>query len=307
MFIDEVQAMQERREPLKALTGSTSAAEQEEMQQQLMLLDASCPRYDVYNVYSVLLPQMIASTDPFAQKRNSEVVEKRQSLLRIAAKAPLGPPWFTFCLEHRCTDQQRVAYLVRWDKEQRRYLCTVMFDSVQTRGMVEFLPNAFELRLDEDDMFGGFRSDRALSGANLECAERAAELVRTCIELLNWDREDVPTQTLLNPKAKNSAKAADRTKKSAPTIIKFEPFLKQIREGIHRGSAGGHASPGQHLVKGHYKNFKVDKPLFGHKPVLGKTYGRLWVRPCTRGSAERGLAGTPRAVFNLSGIETLTA
>jgi hypothetical protein len=69
-------------------------------------------------------------------------------------------------------------------------------------------------------------------------------LVRTCIQLLNWDREDVPTQTLVNPKQqKQKSRKKDgepRTKKSDPTIIKFEPFLKSTKGGTHRSSTGEH-------------------------------------------------------------------
>ena len=67
-------------------------------------------------------------------RRNDEAVAKRKALVKIASSAPSGPPWFTFCLEHRCNDQQRSGYLVRWDKEYRKYICT------------------FNLRLEEDNM-----------------------------------------------------------------------------------------------------------------------------------------------------------
>lgn len=92
------------------------------------------------------------------------------------------------------------------------------------------------------------------------------------------------------------------TNKSDPTIIKFEPFLKIVRAGAHRGSNDGHASPGQHLVKGHYQNFKYEAPRFGHKPVLGRTYGRLWVKPHTRGNPAHGIANAPRHVIEIGDL-----
>lgn len=299
MFIDEVQAMQEHREPLKVLSGDTTDAEHEDMRRQLELLDGLCPRYDVHNVYRVLFAPQVVGYNPVALKRNTEADETRQTLLQIAGKAPLGPPWYRFCLEHRGNEQQRIAYLLRWNKEQRNYVCTVMFDSVQVQGMVEFLPNAFSVSLDDDDMYGGIEFDARLRDDSLECAERAAQLVRTCIELLNWDREDVPTQTLFNPRAQKSTGKKSEVKKSDQTIIKFEPFLKQIRAGVHRGSAEPHAASGQHLVRGHYQNFKYDNPRFGHKPVLGKTYGRLWVKPFVRGNREHGKPHAPRVLIKL--------
>lgn len=150
MFIDEAQAMQERKKPLKKLTDTSSPeidAQHADLKQQLTLLDDSCPRYDVYNVFAVLFPKLIESDSPVAVKRNAEAIEKRTALANIASRAPLGPPWYTFCLEHRSNEQQRSGYLVRWDKENRKYICTAMFDSVRVDGMIEFIPNTFELLL----------------------------------------------------------------------------------------------------------------------------------------------------------------
>jgi len=141
--------------------------------------------------------------------------------------------------------------------------------------------------------------------------KQGAELVRTCIQLLNWDREDVPTQTLVNPKQQKqkSGKKNNKpqTKMSDPTIIKFEPFLKSTRAGTHRSSAGEHESPGEHLVKGHYMNVTYAHPLFGHKPVLGKTYGRIWVKPYKRGNPERGKLRAPRGVIRIGNVSNPAA
>jgi hypothetical protein len=179
-----------------------------------------------------------------------------------------------------------------------------MFDSVRVEGMIEFLPNAFEILIDDDDLFSGYAFSRELEGANLESAERGAEVVRTCIELLNWDREDVPTQTLINHKGHRDIRTKNGgSMKSDPTVIKFEPFLKLVRSGAHRGSADGHASPGLHLVRGHYSNFRYEAPLFGHKPVLGRTYGRIWMKPCKKGNPTNGIAGAPRRVIKIGNLK----
>jgi hypothetical protein len=183
----------------------------------------------------------------------SELLERRNELVNLAGKAPMGPPWFAFIVEYRCNEHQRIAHLVRAVDERsesitdlnlwhRRFVATSIFDSVRVAGRIEYNPNAFEILLDEDDEFASSQYDPWLSGSNLDVAKQGAELVRTCIQLLNWDRGDVPTQTLVNPKQqkqKGGKKGSiARTKKSDPTIIKFEPFLKSTRAGTHRGSSG---------------------------------------------------------------------
>src|ERR1700722_4609528 len=188
MFIDEIQAMQERREPLKKLTspdGSTPLpddAEYEDLQAQLKLLDDTCPRYDVHNICSVLSPKFIDADTPAAARRNAEAAEKRSDLVKIASKAPCGPPWFTFCVEHRHNDRQPNSYLIRWDEQNRKYICTSMFDSVRVQSMIEFNPNAFEILLGDDDMFGGYAFNKELDSVNLDSAKQGAEIVRTTIE-----------------------------------------------------------------------------------------------------------------------------
>ena len=317
MFIDEIQAMQEQGEQLRKLRADATEEEFANLQRQLVLLDAKCPRYDVHNVFSVLNPTLIASDSPVAAKRNAELLERRNDLVNLAGKAPMGPPWFAFSLEHRYSEWQRIAYLVRAVDEHgepvtdlkfwhRRYVTTTIFDSLNGSGQVEYNPNAFELVLDEDDEFASFQFDSKLSGANLDAAKQGAELVRTCVQLLNWDRDDVPTQTLVNPKQQKQqgAKKGSKTrpKNSDPTIIKFEPFLKSMRSGTHRSRGGEHESPGEHLVKGHYINVTYAHPLFGHKPVLGKTYGRIWIKPHKRGNPERGKLRAPRGVIRVGNV-----
>jgi len=316
MFIDEIQVMQERGERLRKLRAEATDEEFANLQRQLALLDAKCPRYDVHNVFAALNPPLIASENPVAAKRNADLLERRNSLVTLASKAPMGAPWFAFSLEHRYSEWQRVAYLVLAVDESgepvtdlqfwhRRFVATSIFDSLNGSGQVEYNPNAFEILLDDDDEFASFQLDGRLSDGNLDAAKQAAELVRTCIQLLNWDRVDVPTQTLANPKQQKNGGKKDgkpRTKKSDPTIIKFEPFLKSVRACAHRRSGETHSSPGEHLVKGHYMNVTYAHPLFGHKPVLGKTYGRIWVKPHQRGNPERGKLRAPRGIIRVGNV-----
>jgi len=316
MFIDDVQAMQERGEQLRKLRSEATDEEFANLQRQLALLDVKCPRYDVHNVFSALNPRLIESDSPVAAKRNAELLERRNDLVNLAGKAPMGPPWFAFSVEHRWNERQRVAYLVRAVDEHgepvadlkfwhRRFVATAIFDSLRGAGQVEYNPNAFEILLNDDDEFASFQYDSKLSDGNLDATEQGAELVRTCIELLNWDREDVPAQTLVNPKQQRNVvkKGGGANKrKSDPTIIKFEPFLKSMRAGTHRSSNGTHESPGEHLVKGHYMNVTYAHPLFGHKAVLGKTYGRIWVKPYKCGNPERGKLRAPRGVIRVGNV-----
>jgi hypothetical protein len=318
MFIDEIQAMQERGETLRKLSNDATEQEFENLLRQLQLLDRECPRYDVYNVFSALNPHLVNSDSSVAVKRNAELIERRNDLLKIASKAPMGPPWFAFSLEHRCNERQRIAYLVRAVDENgepitdlrfwhRRWVATAVFDSVRNNGGVEYAPNAFELLLNDDDEFASFQYDSRLVGANVQSAQQGAELVKTCIQLLNWDREDVPLQTLVNSKHQKRTNSAQRSsakgdkRKTDPTVIKFEPFLKSVRSGTHRSSVI-QAPAGEHLVKGHYINVQYAHPLFGHKPVLGKTYGRIWIRPHKRGNPEHGKLQAPRGVIAVGNV-----
>ena len=315
MFIDEIQVMQERGEQLHKLRSDATDEEFANLRRQLSLFDAKCPRYNVHNVFSAMNPRLIASDSPVAAKRNAELGERRNDLVNLAGKAPMGPPWFAFSLEHRLNERQRIAYLVRAVDEQgepvsdvrfwhRRFVATAMFDSVLVSGRIEYNPNVFEILLNDDDEFASFQFDKWLSDTNLSTAKQGAELVRTCIQLLNWDRQDVPTQVLVNPKQKSGGTKGSkpRKKKSDPTIIKFEPFLTATRAGTHRGNTGEHESPGEHLVKGHYINVTYAHPLFGSKPVLGKTYGRIWKKPHKRGNPEHGKLQAPRGVIRVGNV-----
>jgi len=271
-----------------------------DLTKQIELLDETCPRYDINNVFRVQFPKMVESAYTPALTRNAELLEKRATLLMIASRAPLGRPWDNFYLEYRLNDLQRGGFLVRWDAEHRRHTCTLLYDDAGNDGVIGCIPDVFEILLGSDDMFGGY-SFGEIPESMRPTFERQAELVRTSIELLNWDRGDVPTEARTQERKGKPRKTKKRTssKRSTPMIIKFEPFLKENISGIHRGSGIGHAPSNLHLVRGHYKNFKHDAPLFGHKPVLGKTYGRLWVRPHKAGSPAGVDPKTPSAVIKI--------
>ena len=300
MLIDLAEENARRNEPVIAFN-EAGKAEISELERQMKLLDETCPRYDVHNVYTVLFPKLIQSEFPPAKKRNEDLLAKRDTLRRVAMKAPLGRPWDTFYLECRLNEQQRGGVLVRWDAENRQFLCTMMFDSLRNPGMIILANNAFRIHLNDDDMFTGHVVQPQPSVNSDEFARKLAELVRTSIELLNWDREVVPTAVRTQGKKAelNEKKTAGSSQKSDPTIIKFESFLKGSLPGVQLATGGAHSAPSLHLVRGHYKNFKHDAPLFGHKPVLGKTYGRLWVRPHQSGSPAGGDPKTPTAVIRI--------
>ena len=109
MFIDEIQAMQERGEELRKLHSEATDEEFANLQRQLALLDAKCPRYDVHNVFSALNPKLVAGENSVAAKRNAELLERRNDLVNLAGKAPMGPPWFAFSLEHRLNGVPRAC------------------------------------------------------------------------------------------------------------------------------------------------------------------------------------------------------
>ena len=60
-------------------------------------------------------------------------------------------------------------------------------------------------------------------------------------------------------------------------------------------------------MKGHYINVAYARPLFGHKPVLGKTYGRIWIKPRTRGNPEHGKLRAPRGVIRIGNVRNPAA
>ncbi len=300
MLIDLAEENVRRNEPIWEFEEQSTAGEKNCLAEQVKLLDEKCPRYDVHNVNAALFPKLISSDYEPAQKRNSEVTEKRNALLKIANTAPLGPPWDNFYLEYRFNDLQRAGYLVRWDAERRRHVCTALYESMRDAEVIELIADAFEIILGPDDLFSSYQFRHIPE--NMRCnVEEQAELVRTVIELLNWDREDVPTMTYTDEKhGKPKRKEKQRTsKKSNPTIIRFEPFLKDVVSRAHRALEGCCASSVPHLVRGHYKNYRYEAPLFGHRPVLGKTYGRLRIKPHQSGGAAGGVVKTPTAIITI--------
>jgi hypothetical protein len=303
MLIDLAEDYLRRKEPIIPLARSEMSEPPDDLEEQVKLLDESCPRYDVNNIWGVLHPDLISGDYLPARKRNAELIGKRNALLKIASNAPLGPPWDHFYFEFRLNDFQRGGILVRWDANDRCHKCTALCDSLRTPGMIELTSEAFEIQLGSDDLFAAYKFGKIPEAAKSSIPMQA-EVVRTAIELLNWDREDVPTAVHTHEKkGKVSEKhRQSKSKKSSPTIIKFEPFLKKNLSGVHRANEGGHAGTVLHLVRGHYKNYKHDAPRFGQKPVLGKTYGRLWVRPHQSGSPAGSDPKTPMAVIKIGDL-----
>ena len=199
MLIDLAEEKLRRNERTFPLTLAEMMAPPDDIEEQIKLLDETCPRYDVNNIWQILSPDLIDTKYQPAQKRNADLREKRDSLLKIASRAPLGHPWDRFYFEFRLNDRQRAGFLVRWDAQNRRHKCSVLYESRRIPGIIELISDAFEILLSPDDMFSGYKFGRIPEGGK-SSIEKEAELVRTAIGLLNWDREDVPTKTYTDEK-----------------------------------------------------------------------------------------------------------
>ena len=89
--------------------------------------------------------------------------------------------------------------------------------------------------------------------------------------------------------------------------VRAVPEIHEVRARTAAAALVQHGSPGEHLVKGHYINVTYARPLFGHKPVLGKTYGRIWIKPHMRGNPEHGKLRAPRGVIRIGNIRNPAA
>jgi hypothetical protein len=302
MLIDEIDVALKAEKVFSPYTDPFGTTAQDDLREQIALLEQCCPRYDVSNVVSVLVPKILDNLNPVTLARNAELVARRSALREIAHKAPMGPPWDHFYLEYRHNDLQRCGFLVRWDTGNRHYRCTLLCDCIE-HGGIELVSDLFFITLGPDDQFGGYAFSETSEPMRLG-VQKQAEVVRTVIELLNWDRRDVPTATRSQEKIGKPSRKKTRStlKKSSPTIIKFELFLKENLSNAHRASNGEHTSPALHLVRGHYKNYGVDKPRFGDKPVLGVTFGRLWTRPHQAGNPGEGPAKAPNVLIKVGDL-----
>ena len=266
---------------------------------QLKLLDDECPIYDIHNVHRILKPDFLAPYHPNSAMRNATLAERRQKLIEIAMKAPLGPPWMRFYCELR-RSELREGILVRWDDKNRVFIGTIITECLDA-DKLDIQWDIFRIYLDDDDHV----ARREVTTDSPEATRiniYLMELVQICVGLLNWDRDDVPTEVRPDAIKKENTKKTGKgpaQSKTSPTIIKFELFLNQVLSGTHRLCSAAPRSSSLHLVRGHYKNFRYEAPMFGHAPVLGRTYGRIWVKPHQSGCSASGKPKAPNAVIKI--------
>ncbi len=83
MLIDVAEENQRKNEPIRALTNWVTMADSDNLVKQLKLLDETCPRYDVHNIYAALFPKVPGCDYTPALKRNAELIGRRDALLTI--------------------------------------------------------------------------------------------------------------------------------------------------------------------------------------------------------------------------------
>jgi len=293
MFLDDVIAKLGK--PMQALDSSCSDGEAKRLLKQLKdCLHVQCPRFDIHNVRTVLFPDIIkpAVPNPEVDKRNAELLEKREDFMELVEKALLTFPYSFFWVEYRMDVQRRAGCLVRatdnggttvtqyegWDKI---FKCTTVIES--TDGRIEFTPDAFTIILEPTkDTYVSVDYDPYVTqfGVRKDFTAEMAQCVRASVALRNWDSDDIPTFVQPVGKPRHGKNGEKKPTKSEPTIIKFEPFLKKMRQR----RSGTPDSTGQempwHLRRAHYANYTWGAPLFGRKPVLGKTVGRIYIPQC---------------------------
>jgi hypothetical protein len=285
-------------------------------------LNQKCSRYDVHNVYSTLFPKVI-ETSPDAtevvRKRNAERNEheavKAADLREVASIYMMGPAWFTWWVEYRLSNRQRIGALIRavdtsdtllridgWYKDwDHRYVVTMATDSLTVPGRIEYVPDAFEIFVDPTtELYASVQHDPWLRGKALDAAQQLAEVVRRCIELINWhpvaaaSNAPMPGQPSAGGNAQtshyqpNKAKSSrtKRPSKSATSVIRFEPYLAQHKQKCFYSGGSGLPQCWHHR-KGGYRNYTIMCPLGGRftksgalkRLTFGKNYGRLKFRP----------------------------
>ncbi len=303
MLIDHVMSFGPQ---VTKLSPEASDDELEGLQKQLRTLGEFTPRFDVWNVYSTLNPNLIQNPQPGtpAEKRNAEAVEKRQETLLVASKAPIYAPYNPMWLEHKYSDAQRLGYLCTFSPEFGKWVVTLVFDSLYRPGGIDYIPNAFELLLGDDEMFGGYTlkntREVTVNPEDQQALQFGSELVRTCLQMLNWVDDDPASGTQVVTLGNNKPNrlnfgGVSKQPKSNPTIIRFEPFMKK-RKAQAFALRGGGSEAAQHLVKACRPIYSMQHPLGGaftpdgkpKKLTLGVNYGMLTRKQHLRGNPNNG-------------------
>lgn len=317
MLIDEI--MFELKEAKKSIAKRDTTESEERLaalREQMESLDDLTPRFNVHNIYAKLNPPLLNVDTEIAQKRDADATEYRNQVLAVSGKAPMCPPYWSFWMEFRYPkSQQRLGVLLRYDKVFIKYVGSLAFDrivgSTVSSGQYDFLVDAFELLLDPTtEMFGSYQYNTPLTDEYAKHLIPAfAEVARVFIEFKNFYLKNgksvtplVQQHTAPVPKAnkKNGGTGngnGNGHRKSAETVLLFEPFMRQERQQSSNGN-GTHESPGLHWRSGYVANYTMQNPLGGaicartgkpKKLTLGRNYGRIRFAPAKVGDPAKGV------------------
>ena len=307
MLIDELRETLEEHKITK-LSEEAPDADLMTLAAQVEKLDDLTPPFNIHNVYTWIRPEHIRNAQPGSpgEKRNADMREKRDELLSVAATAPVYAPYNIMWLEHRYSGTQRVGYLMTFVPEFMKWTVSLAFDSVRRINGIDIIVNAFEIELGDDEMFGNFRfkSSKEITEnkENEEALTWAAEVARTCLQMLNWkdDDETTGTQVILQqvgkPTNRGNKNGKPHRKQSTPHLIRFEPFMKnrKTHAAATRTTMGEAAL---HIVRATRPIYKMTAPLGGttdwrtgkkKKLVLGRNYGMLRRKQHLRGNPKLG-------------------
>ena len=312
MLIDEVMhELKKARKPIVKRDMGASDKQLADLQEQMDSLDALTPRFNVHNIYSKLNPTLLNANTDIAKKKDAEATEYRNQVLAVSGKAPMCPPWWSFWLEFRYPKtQQRVGVLLRYDKTFIKYVGSLAFDrmlgSGVAAGQYDLLADAFELLCDPTtEMFASYQYNVPPADPYIKHAVPAlAEVARVFVQFKNFYYKDGDTVTPLvqqhvapTPQTKSGGANGNGRRKSAETVLLFEPFMRQQKPGSANGN-GTHESPGLHWRAGHVANYTMQNPLGGaiawqtgkpKKLTPGKNYGRIRFAPAKLGDVSRGV------------------
>jgi len=222
--------------------------------------------------------------------------DKRENLIAIAEKAPMYPPYDVLWLEWRprSLNALRSAQLVVWSEKERSYHVT-RFEEQATNGaftFAEFYCGSIAPPSDFDwSKSRIWRESHVRDDENSAAISQGAMVtVSFVLALLNWDREIIPLDRVSMEAANRKRAQNGKHSLSEPTIIRVDK-LSEVR--YLNPSDSTHDSPLYHPVCGHLRCVSPERPLFGVKPVPGKTCGMLRIRPHFRGNPEKGIKETP--------------
>lgn len=137
-------------------------------------------------------------------------------------------------------------------------------------------PDGVRLRVD-DDVTTGITPEQL--GYTRQFAEMAARITVVALQFLNC--VNVPLETVDPPPPKVRRK---RARRGLPHYLAYQ---RLIIPGISRpqgaGSSEHNPPPALHVVRGHFKHYTDENPLFG------KLTGTYWWHPHARGSESAGI------------------